>query len=158
MPCTTPVAVTRVESTKRRYRSRQPRPPGFVEQHVARLDVTMHDAARVHVRQRGGEHRAEIDDDLGRQRSAPQPRGQALALDEIHHHEGATVAIDPGVADRDQPDVPDAGQHLAFAVPAASRPPEPGGKTLIATLRPLSWSQARNTLAVSPCPTSPPSW
>lgn len=72
-----------------------------VEQNVARLDVPMHDAARVHMRQRGSEHRAGIDDDLGTQRSAPQPRGQAPALDEIHHDERAALPIDPAVAHHD---------------------------------------------------------
>ncbi len=63
------------------------------EQHVVRLDVAVHDAVLVRVRERARDVAQDAHRLGDRQRPAAQPRAQALALDERHRVVGQPVEV-----------------------------------------------------------------
>ena len=69
--------------------------------HVARFEIAVHDPFGVRRRQRRRQLPPDRDDAIDRQALALEPRGEALALDVLHHDEGAVVVLDDVVDRRD---------------------------------------------------------
>ena len=83
---------------------------------VGRLDVAVDDAARVRVRERGAERRADPQHVAVRQRAVAQQVGERRPLDELGDEvDGVLVAA--GLVERDDPGVrqPRGGERLALA-------------------------------------------
>ena len=92
-----------------------------VDQHVARLDVAVHEAARV----RGVERRCDLSDQRDRPRGlqpavAAKHRAEIAALDEPHRDVDVPVRLAGGV-DRDHVRMVDARGQLRFAQDAVAR-------------------------------------
>ena len=108
------------------------------EQHVLRLQVAVHDAVRVRVRQRVGELAHEAHRVGERKRAlARQPRPQRLALDVRHHVVQQPVRL-AGVVDAEDVRVRQAGRRSGSRAGSARRPAAratSGSSTLTATRR-----------------------
>ena len=88
------------------------------DQHVGRLDVAVHDLLGVRMRERAAELLGDFAGGPRREpAAAPEPRGQALALDQLGHVVEPLLGL-PDVVDLDDAGVADAGQQLCLAFEA----------------------------------------
>ena len=125
------------------------------EQHVVRLDVAVHDAALVRVRQRLRDVVQDADDFGDRERSAREPRAQRFAFDERHRVEGQPVRVARGEHRNDvrllqRGDGADLALEALGAEPCASS----GDSTFTTTFRSSRCSSATNTRLMPPPPSS----
>jgi len=122
-----------------------PHAAGWREKHVVRLQITVRDLFVVGGRQASGDVRGDIDRLSNRQRSAGDTRPQGLALEQLHHREGKSVAV-PNIEDRQDVGIRQGRNRVRFALETRQRfriARDGGGTTLIATSRFKRASRAR---------------